>query len=211
MTVPSLLIITSRSASGRRVPRRPEYSTEQRATIRRTSGHDTSTRGRAVSAVLLALAVMAPAPACAAGSVTAASIGVKMETTPCPVAPDALGCFDAASRTIHWTDGNRRTLEHELAHAWEREHLTDADRAYLSRRYLGGGPWFRPPRPCGFDPSQTCATPSAGERFAEAWTFCRYPFRPGRFVEAEYGYDPLAHQRQRRLCNTILLLQLARG
>src|ERR1700756_1702660 len=48
-TLPSALIMIRRSASGSRVWRRPEYTAEQRATIRRTTPHPKGAGGRGLT------------------------------------------------------------------------------------------------------------------------------------------------------------------
>jgi hypothetical protein len=134
-----------------------------------------------------------------ASTVTAASLGVTVSTEPCPGYPDAQGCYLAETRTIHWTDGDVRTREHELAHAWAADHMTAEDQAWLARpSLLGRGEWF-----------SGSGKASVGERFAEAWAYCRYPIKAGEGVEAAYGYKPRGY-RHRRVCNTISILRVVR-
>lgn len=176
---------------------------------RRIAAH----RGAGAIAILLAFAATAAAtPAQASSRVTAASIGVTVKTTPCPgYEESAAGCYDPATRTIYWIDGDRRSFQHELAHAWEHDHLTDSDREWLTRKFprlLGRGPWFKPPAPCWYDETQLCGQPSPGELFAEAWAWCRYPLKPNRVEESVYGFDN--SRRHPRLCTAIAFLRILR-
>ena len=121
---------------------------------------------------------------------------LTFQAGPCPYAPEAPACYEAATRTVHHPAPMDRLLRlHEIGHAVDVDRLTDGERNRFTRyvRGLVSGPWDRED-----------GRPGVGETFAEAFAICAaMPRRDWGGVEAYYGYSPTDRQH-RRICRFIL-------
>jgi hypothetical protein len=150
----------------------------------------------AVSGVVAALAVAAPARAVTlvtpdgaalGGHLQAVADGSRVPTAPGTVVVDLSPCPGTAYQGCWTPEGLhiptargvdvRWTLMHELGHVFDERILRGADRAAFKRVIRYSGAWA------------TGAEP-AGERFAEAYAGCAiYAGAPYGGLDAEYGYS----------------------
>jgi hypothetical protein len=166
-----------------------------------------------VLAVLVLLAVGA-GPADAARVPLPPQVTVH-EDTPCPDDVDVLGCADVEAATVYVGDGSRFTRWHEVGHLFDHQMLTDANRAWLTRRlgFQVGTPWFE-------DYADDLSQTMPGEQFADAYAACALGKTPagrrhrgGVIVNdwfTAYGYSPTARQH-RRICNAIAVFGIVRA
>jgi hypothetical protein len=151
--------------------------------------------------LLIALAVLLFAPA----GVQAALLRPYEERvhvdTECP---DGGGTC-AQTPDIYLAPGaNQFMLWHERGHLFDAQVLTDADRAWYTKRLRMEGPWFQGTGPGTRGPSEV---------FADAYAACALNRQPRRETRGEfrvvswelsYGYQPGLRQH-RRICNAIAL------
>jgi hypothetical protein len=130
---------------------------------------------------------------------------VTIHHEPCPYYADGGSCSYADTDDVYLEPGATRfERQHELGHQFDRQVLTDPDRAWLTSR-LGfkPGAWNRGTGPGNRSPD---------ESFADAYAACAIglvPLRRGKAWWTSYGYFPAARQH-RVICNAIAVLALVR-
>lgn len=113
---------------------------------------------------------------------------------PCPNGGGS--CADADSDTVYIEPGaDLFTIMHEVGHIFDRQRLSDRDRARFARLLGLPGEWRRGTGLDGLN--------SPSERFADAYAACALGLRPdgSRWVSA-YDYNP-SPRRHHTICRSI--------
>lgn len=124
------------------------------------------------------------------------------ENTPCPYYAEGGSCSYTDSDAIYLAPGTGASVRyHEIGHQFDRQVLTDADRAWFMRLFDIGATWDG----------------AVEETFADAYAACAIP--PVRMVRrygmrvftftTEFGYMPTFRQ-YRLACNAIAVIGLVR-
>jgi hypothetical protein len=133
------------------------------------------------------------------------------ENTPCPYYAQPVACSYQDSDDIYLPAGSTRSdREHEIGHQFDRQVLTDENRAWFTRQLgFAPGSWDR-------GTGDDCGNCGPSEVFADAYAKCATGWkvarrnRQGMLIgrqEVAYGYFPTVKQH-RRICNGIAVIGL---